>query len=66
MDSNNSIKIIESNLIEILASASPMDARQKLLDLSKNIDNYLNRLDSFYNSSSLGDTSSIVAQYQAM
>ena len=50
MDSNNSIKIIESNLIEILASASPMDARQKLLDLSKNIDNYLNRLDSFYNS----------------
>ena len=66
MDSNNSIKIIESNLIEILASASPMDARQKILDLSKNIDNYLNRLDSFYNSSSLGDTSSIVSQYQAM
>jgi len=66
MDSNNSIKIIESNLIEILASTSPIDARQKLLDLSKNIDNYLNRLDSFYNSSSLGDTSSIVSQYQAM
>ena len=66
MDSNNSIKIIESNLTEILASASPTDARQKLLDLSKNIDNYLNRLDSFYNSSSLGDASSIVSQYQAM
>lgn len=66
MASDNNIEIIESNLTEILASTSPMDARQKLLNLSKNIDNYLNRLDSFYNSSSLGDASSIVSQYQAM
>lgn len=66
MPSDNNIKIIESSLIEILASTSPSDIRQKLLNLSKNIDDYLNRLDSFYNSTSLGDTSSIVSQYQAM
>lgn len=60
----SNVEIIESNLIDILASGSPKEAKQRLLNLSQNIDKYLNELDSFYNT--LEDVSPVVSQYQAM
>ena len=61
---NDNATIIKSTLKEILKSKTPQFARTKLLQLGKQIDDYLYQLDSFY--STMEDASSIVSQYQAM